>query len=87
MLNTINEQKVSIPEAIKKLLEKLSMLTPEDFEGHMSGNTLIVDDIPLARDIAIMLSEDNFTSFVTDAYSKEIQALLEFDASALNHES
>ena len=86
LLNTINEQKVSIPEAIKKLLEKLSMLTPEDFEGRMSGDALIVDDIPLARDIAIMLSEDNFTSFVTDAYSKEIQALLEFDASALDHE-
>jgi hypothetical protein len=86
LLNTINEQKVSIPEAIKKLLEKLSMLTPEGFEGRMSGDNLIVDDIPLAHDIAIMLSEDNFTSFVTDAYSKEIQALLEFDASALGHE-
>ena len=86
LLNTINAQKVSIPEAIKKLLEKLSMLTPESFEGRMSGDALIIDDIPLAHDIAIMLSEDNFTSFVTDAYSKEIQALLEFDASALAHE-
>lgn len=86
LLNTINEQKVSIPEAIKKLLEKLSMLTPEGFEGRMSGDDLIVDDIPLAHDVAIMLSEDNFTSFVTDAYSKEIQALLEFDASALGQE-
>ena len=86
LLNTINEQKVSIPEAIKKLLEKLSMLTPEGFEGRMSGDDLIVDDIPLAHDVAVMLSEDNFTSFVTDAYGKEIQALLEFDASALGQE-
>jgi len=86
LLNTINEQKISIPEAIKKLLEKLSMLTPEGFEGRMSGENLIVDDIPLSHDIAVMLSEDDFTSFVTDAYSKEIQALLEFDASSLDHE-
>lgn len=78
LLNTINEQKITIPEAIKNLLEKLSLLTPEGFEGRTSGELLIVDDIPL--------SEDDFNDFVTDAYSKEIQALLTSDISAIGVE-
>ena len=86
LLNTINEQKITIPEAIKNLLEKLSLLTPEGFEGRTSGELLIVDDIPLSENITTMLSEDDFNDFVTDAYSKEIQALLTSDISAIGVE-
>ena len=67
LLNTINEQKITIPDAIKNLLEKLSMLTPEGFEGRTSGDKLIVDDIPLSENITTMLSEDDFKDFVTEA--------------------
>ena len=84
LLNAINDQQVAIPEAIKNLLEKLSLLTPESREGRRSGDELIVDDIPLALDITAMLSEDDFKTFVTDAYSRELQALLAFDASGLS---
>ena len=83
LLNAINQQKVEIPEAIKNLLQKLSLLSPEGFEGRMSEGTLIVDDIPLSQSIATMLSEDSFTTFVTDDYSREIQALLAYDASGM----
>ncbi|TNF53593.1 HEAT repeat domain-containing protein [bacterium] len=86
LLNSINEQKITIPEAIKNLLEKLSMLTPEGFEGRTSGELLIVDDIPLSENITTMLSEDDFNNFVTDTYSKEIQALLTSDISAIGVE-
>ena len=86
LLNTINEQKITIPDAIKNLLEKLSLLTPEGFEGRTAGELLIVDDIPLADNITTMLSEDDFKEFVTDAYSKEIQALLTSDISSIGVE-
>jgi hypothetical protein len=86
LLNTINEQKVTIPDAIKNLLEKLSMLTPEGFEGRTAGDLLIVDDIPLSENITTMFSEDDFNEFVTNAYSKEIQALLTSDISSIGVE-
>jgi hypothetical protein len=86
LLNTINEQKVTIPEAIKNLLEKLSMLTPEGFEGRIAGELLIVDDIPLSENITTMFSEDDFNDFVTDTYSKEIQTLLTSDISKIGVE-
>jgi len=77
-LDTINENKVAMPEAIKNLIEKLSTLTPEGFEGRTSGNKFIIDDIPLPYDFTPMAGEDDFKHFVTDSYTAELQSLLTF---------
>ncbi len=80
LLDTINENQIAIPEAIRNLIEKFSMLSTEGFEGRTSGSELIIDDIPLPYDISSMSADDDFSKFVTDAYTAELHALLAFEA-------
>jgi hypothetical protein len=80
LLETINENSISIPEAIKNLIEKFSMISTEGLEGRISGSGLIIDDIPLPYEITPISAEDDFKKFVTDTYTRELQALLAFDA-------
>jgi hypothetical protein len=75
-LDSINEKKGAMPEAIKNLIDKLSLLTPEGFLGRTSGRELIIDDIPLPFDVTIMSDEDDFRTFVNDAYTEELHSLL-----------
>lgn len=75
-LDTINENRVEMPEAIKNLIEKLSALTPEGFQGRASGKKLIIDDIPLPYDFTPIAGEDDFKKFVNDFYTEELQSLL-----------
>ncbi len=75
-LDSINKTNTALPEAIKNLMEKLSLLTPEGFLGRAAGRELIIDDIPLPFDPSIMSAEDDFRVFVNDAYTAELQALL-----------
>jgi len=74
-LDSINK-KAAMPEAIKNLIEKLSLLTPEGFLGRISGRELIIDDIPLPFDLTIMSDEDDFNMFVNDSYTEELHSLL-----------
>jgi hypothetical protein len=83
-LETVNEQKMVIPETLKNLLDKFSMITPDGFEDLTFGEGRIADDILLSPDTINMLFGDNFENFVSDAYTKEINALLEFNASSIN---
>jgi hypothetical protein len=75
-IDSINEKKTAFPEAIKNLLEKLSQLTPEGFLGRTSGREIIIDDIPLPYDVAVMSDEDDFRMFVSESYTEELHALL-----------
>ena len=83
LLDTINTQKVAIPDAIKNLLEKLSRLAPAVTERLSYEGGLAVDDIPLSNETMNILSEDKFKHFVNDGYGQEIQSLLEFDLSKI----
>jgi hypothetical protein len=74
-LDTINENRVEMPEAIKNLIEKLSSLTPEGFQGRSSDKKLIIDDIPLPYDFTPIAGEDDFKKFVNDFYTEELQTL------------
>jgi len=80
LLSGINEQKLAIPEALKNLLDKLSILPQEGIDSLSFESGLLVDDIFLAPDIANLLGEANFGAFIDDAYQKEIQKLLDFKA-------
>ena len=80
LLSGINEQKLAIPEALKNLLDKLSILPQEGMDSLSFESGLLVDDIFLAPDIANLLGEANFGAFIDDAYQKEIQKLLDFKA-------
>lgn len=81
LLNTINEQKVAIPAALKNLLDKLSSLHKDSKENTTFEESLIADDISLSPDITSLLGEGNLEVFVTDTYQKEIQKILDFDTS------
>lgn len=78
MLDTINNQKLAIPDTLKNLLNKFSRLDA-DFGSNItfSGN-LVSDDILISPDIMSLLGEGHYESFVTDTYYKEIQKLVNF---------
>ncbi len=68
-----------VPDALKNLLDRLSQLPQEGMDSLSIDGSLIVDDIFIAPDIVNLLS-GNFGSFVSEAYHKEIQQLLEYGA-------
>ena len=78
LLNTINEQKMVIPDALKNLLDKLSDLRNIGPENLTIGDTMLVDDIFLSPDLVNLLGEGDFKSSIDATYQKEIQKLLEF---------
>jgi HEAT repeat protein len=86
LLNTINEQKVAIPDALKNLLDKFSKLNPDGTLSLISGGSLVVDDIFLSPDVIGLLGEGDFEKFVTDKYQKEIHKVSEFDTSGIIRE-
>ncbi|MBS1111822.1 MAG: HEAT-like repeat-containing protein [Nitrospirae bacterium] len=81
MLNVINEQKVAIPDGLKNLLDKFTKLNPDGMEALAPEDGFIADDILLSHDLMDLLGESNSKSFVPDTYQKEIESLMEFDAS------
>jgi len=84
LLRAINEQKVAIPGGLKNLLDKLSGLPQYGTDGvSCGGDGFLVDDIFLAPDIVNLFGDANFDSYVTGTYQKEIQKLLDFDASKI----
>jgi hypothetical protein len=83
LLSAINEQKVAIPEELKNLMDKLSRLPQDGMENVAVGGGLVVDDIFLSPDIINLFGEGSFEKFITDTYQKEIQKLLNFDASGV----
>lgn len=86
MLTIMNEMRVSVPESLKNLLDKLSRLHQQGFaELNYQGN-MLVDDMFLSDDIANLLTSGGFESFITDTYYKEIKKLLEFDATQVARE-
>ena len=80
LLDSINEKQIVIPEAIKNLIEKFSTLSTDGLEGRISNSKFIIDDIPLPYEITPMSAEDEFRKFVTDTYTRELEALRAFDA-------
>lgn len=87
LLDTINAQKIAIPDAITNLLQKLSKLEPAGSKNFSCEDGLVADDIPLSNVTMNMLSADKFNHFVNNDYSNEIKALLQFDSSTLSIEN
>lgn len=83
LLTMINEQKVSIPDSLKNLLDKLSRLHTDGFDELLCKEGGIVDDIFISPDVMELLVGGDFNAFVTETYSKDIQKLLNIDASAI----
>ena len=79
LLNTINEQKVTIPDSVNNLLQKLSKLELAGGSTISYGDKFAIDDIPLSKEIMQKLSEDKFKHFVNENYSDELKSLLQFD--------
>jgi len=82
LLNTINEQKMVIPDALKNLLDKLSDFRDIGPENVTIGDTMLVDDIFLSPDLTNLLGEGDFKSYIDTTYQKEIQKLLEFKSAS-----
>jgi hypothetical protein len=83
ILETINEQKVLLPESLKNLLDKLSGLPHHHKEDIFYGGNLILDDIFLSPDLNDLLQEGKTRALISDNYQKEIQKLLNFDFSTV----
>ncbi len=83
LLNTINEQKVAIPENLENLLKKLSTLRQDAVGDIILGGSLIADDVFLSPDVMSLLSSGNFERYVSDAYQEEIQRLINTDVSKI----
>jgi len=81
LLSAIDEQQVTIPAALKNLLDKFSKLYHFSPEDTTFGNSVIADDIFLSPDVVNLLGKGNFESFVTEVYQKEIERVLRFDVS------
>jgi hypothetical protein len=84
LLNTINAQKIAIPDAIKNLLQKLPKFEPVGGSTISSKDRFAIDDIPLSNETMNMLSVDKFNHFVNDNYSDELKSLLQFDLSKIS---
>ncbi len=80
-LETLNENKIVIPEALKNLMDKFSTLSDSGLETIFVGDRVVVDDFFLMPEIKELLESGDFSAFVSDTYQKEIQKLLNFDIS------
>jgi len=83
LLSTINEQKVSIPDSLKNLLDKLSEISPNDMNMPSLEDSNIIDDIVLSADIINLLHKSDDEAFVAERYRKDVQKFLACDASKL----
>lgn len=86
LLSIINEQLVAIPEALKNVLDKFSMLQQQISEAPYYRGGLIEDDLLLDSEITNFLNDTNFKDFVSDSYHQEIQNLIKFNAQEINAE-
>lgn len=84
LINTINEQMVAMPTAMKNVLDKFSDLHQGGFEAPSFDGNLVEDDILLSPDVVSLLNEANFNAFVSDSYQEEIQSLMKFDAGEID---
>ncbi len=75
-LSIINEQMVVIPEALNNVLTKFSQLNKGIVDAPSFGGKLIEDDILLSNEVTGLLSDSNFSTFVSDIYQEEIQHLI-----------
>ncbi len=81
LLSAIDEQQVTIPAALKNLLDKFSKFYQLNSEDTTFGDSIIADDIFLSPDVVNLLGTGDFESYVTDIYQKEIEKVLRFDVS------
>ena len=81
MLDVINEQKITIPEPLMNLLDKLSDISRGNIESMKLADGLIVDDIFLSPEIDNIFKQGSFETLLNDTYQKEIQKLLNVQAS------
>src|SRR3972149_9004100 len=84
LLSIINEQLITIPEALKNVLDQFSRLQHDSLEAVCYKEGLIEDDIWLSPEITNFLSDADFKAFVTDSYQQEIKRIIEFDAREIN---
>ncbi len=85
-LSIINEQMVVIPEALNNVLTKFSQLNKGMVDAPSFGGKLIEDDILLSNEVTGLLSNSNFSTFVSDIYQKEIQDLIRYQKDNISSE-
>jgi len=80
LLDHINEQMVVIPDTLKNVLDKFAHIDQAKMDQTSYGSGLIEDDILLSSEITSLLSEANFSAFVSETYQGEILQLLKYDS-------
>jgi len=80
LVNVMNEQRVAISETLRNLLAKLTLVQDDALPSVSYNGNLLADDIVLSFDIVHLL--DTGRSLVTESYKKELQRLIDHDASS-----
>jgi HEAT repeat protein len=83
LLGVMNEQTVAIPDSLKNLLDKLSGLSQNGIDNLTVDGNILMDDIFLSPDIVNLFGESNSKTFISAKYQKDIQKLLDFNASTV----
>ena len=81
LISMIDEQKVVIPKPLKNLLGKFSLLNPGDISHITDKGEHLADDILISDDMINLMTDGDFTTFVSDSYQAQIDKILKFDAS------
>ena len=82
-LSAINEQKLVIPDVLKNLLDKLGAFSKDGLTAFPSKTACWLMISSSLRTLSIFSKETSFGEFITSAYQKEIQKLLNFKSLGL----
>jgi hypothetical protein len=87
LLSIINDHMISVPDALKNVLEQFSSISAARSESPVYRGSLIEDDILQTPEITSLLGEATYKSFVSDTYQEEIRDLIKRDSRSMSGET
>lgn len=82
-LDAVNTQKISVPPALRNIMDSLSEKERVHTQTIRLKEGMMIDDIVLPGDSTAMLENGNFDPSLSDTYQQDVQKLLKVDASGL----
>jgi HEAT repeat protein len=82
LLELANEQMITIPDALKNIMEKFAMISRKRQVFIQIGTSMVDDDIHFSEEMSGLLREADFKQFVSETYRKEILKIIDYDTPA-----
>jgi CDGSH-type Zn-finger protein len=86
LISIINDNMVSVPDALKNLLDQFSGISEARSESPVYQGSLIEDDILQTPEMTSLLGEATYKSFVSDTYQQEIRHIIKPDSERMSRE-